>query len=100
MNNQFQNPDYVQVTEGYNPNYNNYNNSKKSKVPFIILGIVVSIIIVIAMLFISALRPKESITAEEFKTIMQEKGYLIDTCLTAQDQFKVYLDYFRIEYDK
>ncbi len=30
----------------------------------------------------------------------QEKGYLIDTCFTAQDQFKVYLDYFRIEYDK
>ncbi len=30
----------------------------------------------------------------------QEKGYLIDTCLSAQDQFKVYLDYFRIEYDK
>ena len=30
----------------------------------------------------------------------QEKGYLIDTCLTAQDQFKLYLDYFRIEYDK
>ena len=30
----------------------------------------------------------------------QEKRYLIDTCLAAQDQFKVYLDYFRIEYDK
>ena len=30
----------------------------------------------------------------------QEKGYLTDTCLAAQDQFKVYLDYFRIEYDK
>lgn len=30
----------------------------------------------------------------------QEKGYLIDTCLAAQDQFKVYLDYFRIKYDK
>lgn len=30
----------------------------------------------------------------------QEKGYLIDTCFAAQDQFKVYLDYFRIEYDK
>ena len=30
----------------------------------------------------------------------QEKGYLIDTCLLAQDQFKAYLDYFRIEYDK
>lgn len=25
-----------------------------------------------------------------------EKGYLIDTCLTAQDKFKKYLDYFRI----
>ena len=30
----------------------------------------------------------------------QEKGYLVDTCLSAQDQFKVYLDYFRIEHDK
>lgn len=28
----------------------------------------------------------------------QEKGYLMDTCLTAQDRFKVYLDYFRIVY--
>ncbi|KIR02300.1 Oligopeptide ABC transporter, periplasmic oligopeptide-binding protein OppA [Lachnospiraceae bacterium TWA4] len=28
-----------------------------------------------------------------------EKGYLRDTCLTAQDRFKVYLDYFRIPYD-
>ena len=27
-----------------------------------------------------------------------EKGYLIDTCLTAQDKYKAYLDYFRIEY--
>jgi Fic family protein len=27
-----------------------------------------------------------------------EKGYLIDTCLTAQDKFKKYLDYFRIPY--
>ena len=25
-----------------------------------------------------------------------EKGYLTDTCLTAQDRYKVYLDYFRI----
>ena len=29
-----------------------------------------------------------------------EKGYLTDTCLTAQDKYKSYLDYFRIEYDK
>ena len=27
-----------------------------------------------------------------------EKGYLRDTCLTAQDRYKVYLDYFRIGY--
>ena len=27
-----------------------------------------------------------------------EKGYLIDTCLSAQDTFKRYLDYFRIQY--
>lgn len=30
----------------------------------------------------------------------EENGYLIDTCLTAQDKFKVYLDYFKIEYEK
>ena len=30
----------------------------------------------------------------------QEKGYLIDTCLSAQDTFKQYLDYFRIVYNK
>ncbi len=28
-----------------------------------------------------------------------EKGYLTDTCLTAQDRFRAYLDYFRIAYD-
>ena len=30
----------------------------------------------------------------------EEKGYLLDTCLSAQDQFKLYLDYFKIEYRK
>ncbi len=29
----------------------------------------------------------------------QEQGYLIDTCLAAQDKFKKYLDYFRIPYE-
>lgn len=29
-----------------------------------------------------------------------EKGYLIDTCLSAQDNFKKILDYFRIPYDQ
>ena len=28
-----------------------------------------------------------------------EKGYLLDTCLAAQDKFKKYLDYFRIPYE-
>lgn len=28
----------------------------------------------------------------------KEKGLLLDTCLSAQDQFKKYLDYFRISY--
>ena len=27
-----------------------------------------------------------------------EQGYLMDTCLTAQDRFKAYLDYFGLEY--
>ena len=27
-----------------------------------------------------------------------EKGYLTDTCLNAQDKYKAYLDYFRIGY--
>ena len=30
----------------------------------------------------------------------QEKGYLTDTCLSAQDTFKKYLDYFRINYEE
>lgn len=29
----------------------------------------------------------------------QEQGYLIDTCLAAQDKFKKHLDYFRIPYE-
>lgn len=29
-----------------------------------------------------------------------EKRYLTDTCLTAQDKYKAYLDYFRIPYEK
>ena len=30
----------------------------------------------------------------------QEHGYLMDTCLAAQDRFKAYLDYFRISYSE
>jgi len=32
----------------------------------------------------------------EWKT---ERGYLMDTCLAAQDKFKKYLDYFRVPYE-
>lgn len=32
------------------------------------------------------------------KEWVRERGYLLDTCLTAQDRFKAYLDYFRISY--
>lgn len=32
------------------------------------------------------------------KEWLNEKGYLLDTCLAAQDKFKKYLDYFRIKY--
>ncbi|MBQ2277881.1 MAG: Fic family protein, partial [Clostridia bacterium] len=28
----------------------------------------------------------------------REEGFLMDTCLAAQDKFKVWLDYFRIAY--
>lgn len=35
-----------------------------------------------------------------FKEWYNEKGYLTDTCLTAQDKYKAYLDYFRIRYEK
>ena len=29
-----------------------------------------------------------------------ERSYLRDACLSAQDRFKKYLDYFRVPYDK
>lgn len=32
------------------------------------------------------------------KELRQERGFLRDTCLTAQDRFKKYLDYFEIKY--
>ena len=34
------------------------------------------------------------------KEWQNECGYLRDTCLSAQDRFKKYLDYFRVPYDK
>ena len=34
------------------------------------------------------------------KEWQNERGYLRDTCLSTQDRFKKYLDYFRVPYDK
>lgn len=34
------------------------------------------------------------------KEWQSERGYLRDTCLSAQDKFKEYLDYFRVPYEK
>ena len=34
----------------------------------------------------------------EEQTWDYERGYLMDTCLTAQDRYKRYLEYFRIKY--
>ena len=34
------------------------------------------------------------------KEWQNERGYLRDTCLSAQDRFKKYLDYFRVPYGK
>lgn len=34
------------------------------------------------------------------KEWQNERGYLRDTCLSAQDGFKKHLDYFRVPYDK
>jgi len=31
---------------------------------------------------------------------INERGFLMDTCLAAQDKFKTYLDYFRVPYEK
>ena len=35
---------------------------------------------------------------EEDLKMFYYRGYLMDTCLTAQDRYKEYLDYFRISY--
>lgn len=34
------------------------------------------------------------------KEWQNERCYLRDTCLSAQDRFQKYLDYFRVPYDK
>lgn len=34
------------------------------------------------------------------KEWQNERGYLRDTCLSAQGRFQKYLDYFRVPYDK
>ena len=79
MNGQYQN--YGQG--GYNPNYNNYNQPKKSNKTCLIVGIVVPV--VLFMLFIVGIiilifavgKERDSITATEFKTFMEDKEYIM-----------------------
>ena len=40
----------------------------------------------------------EAVIASGLPKWDKENGYLLDTCLTAQDRFKATLDYFRIPY--
>lgn len=45
----------------------------------------------------------ESLTMFYYRGLSEwncEKGYLRDPCLTAQDRFKQYLDYFQIPYNE
>ena len=42
--------------------------------------------------------PRVEHMMKEYPFQHREKGYLMDTCLTAQDRYKAYLDYFRIPY--
>lgn len=49
--------------------------------------------------FIKELYPMLKIGTRDFgREWNDEKGYLPDICLTAQDKYKTYLDYFRTEY--
>ena len=41
---------------------------------------------------------KECFYCRGLKECNDEKGYLTDPCLTAQDKYKAYLNYFRIVY--
>ena len=41
---------------------------------------------------------EKGIYPEQVKEWNNEQGYLTDTCLTAQDKYKKYLNYFRIGY--
>ena len=59
----------------------------KKKVLFIILGIILILVIGVGMLFILLNKEKESMSASDFKTLMQEKGFVISD---ATSQFSQY----------
>ena len=42
--------------------------------------------------------PVKDLTGGGLKEWKSERGYLRDTCLAAQDKFKLYLDYFKVKY--
>lgn len=66
----------------------------KKKVLFIVLGIILVAVLGVTMLFVSLNKEKESMTATEFKTLMQEKGFVVSD---ATSQFSDY-DYVKQVY--
>ena len=59
----------------------------KKKTVFIILGVVLFIAVAVGILFTSLNKEKTSITASQFKTTMEEKGYVVSD---ATSQFSSY----------
>ena len=66
----------------------------KKKVLFIVLGIILVAVLGVTMLFVSLNKEKESMTATEFKTLLQEKGFVVSD---ATSQFSDY-DYVKQVY--
>ena len=76
----------------------------KKKITFLL--IIMSVLILTVLIF--RIKSPSGISVEDAQKQMEnsleangisEKGYLTDTCLTAQDKYKAYLDYFRIAYE-
>lgn len=59
----------------------------KKKTLFIVLGIILVAVVGVVILFTSLNKKKESMTASEFKTLMQEKGFVVSD---ATSQFSQY----------
>ena len=66
----------------------------KKKTLFIVLGIILIVIVGVSIIFSYLGREKEVVTANEFKTLMEDKGFYVSD---ATSQFSEY-DYVRQVY--